>query len=167
MKKSVWFLLAPFILVGLISCGGDEAVKPDESIDGGGVETSGTDGSDASGSELGGGANMALLDQTQVYFEFDSSAIDSDSRAVIEAHAAKLAGDHSSVNLEGHGDERGTREYNLALGERRAQAVARMLRALGVSGSQISTVSYGEEKPADSGHNESSWRQNRRVVINH
>ena len=70
-----------------------------------------------------------------------------------------------SIRLEGHADERGTREYNLALGERRANAVRAYLVAQGASRSQIEVISYGEEKPANSGHNESSWAENRRVEI--
>jgi peptidoglycan-associated lipoprotein len=69
------------------------------------------------------------------------------------------------VRLEGHADERGTREYNLALGERRANAVRAYLLAQGASRSQIEVVSYGEEKPADGGHDEGAWRQNRRVEV--
>lgn len=107
-----------------------------------------------------------LLAQTRIYFAFDSSSIDDESRAIIEAHAAHLsANPQIRVTLEGHGDERGTREYNLALGERRAQAVEKLMRALGVGSNRVTTVSYGEEKPIDAEHNESAWRQNRRVEI--
>jgi peptidoglycan-associated lipoprotein len=107
-----------------------------------------------------------LLAQRRVFFAFDSSNIDDDSRAVIEAHAANLVANPSiKVRLEGNCDERGTREYNLALGERRAKAVAELMRALGVGADRITTVSYGEEKPVALEHNESAWRQNRRVDI--
>ena len=107
-----------------------------------------------------------LLEQRRVYFAFDSSAINEESREVIEAHAAYLAANPElRVHLEGHCDERGTREYNLALGERRAGAVERVIRLLGVSGSRVTTVSYGEERPLAPEHNESAWRLNRRVEI--
>lgn len=107
-----------------------------------------------------------LLGKTRIYFEFDSSAIDDEGRAIVEAHAAHLANNPGiRVTLEGHCDERGTREYNLGLGERRAQAVQQLMSALGVGGNRITTVSFGEEKPIDPDHNESAWRQNRRVEI--
>jgi peptidoglycan-associated lipoprotein len=107
-----------------------------------------------------------LLAKRRVHFAFDSSEIDEEARAIIEAHAAHLVANPGlKVHLEGHCDERGTREYNLALGERRAEAVARLLKVLGVDGSRITTVSYGEEKPLDPAHNESAWRLNRRVEI--
>jgi len=106
------------------------------------------------------------LSQRTVYFAFDSSHIEEENRSIIEAHAQWLA-DHpgASVTLEGHADERGTREYNVALGERRANAVRQLLALTGASGGQINTISYGEERPAVEGHDESAWRFNRRVEI--
>lgn len=107
-----------------------------------------------------------LLSQRVVYFDFDSSSIRDDALPLIRAHADYLAS-NSQVNftLEGHADERGTREYNLALGERRADAVRRMLIANGVSPAQVRVVSYGEERPAVMGHDESAWGMNRRAEI--
>ncbi|MCG6970579.1 MAG: peptidoglycan-associated lipoprotein Pal [Gammaproteobacteria bacterium] len=107
-----------------------------------------------------------LLSQRVVYFDFDSSAIRDDALPVIRAHADYLAS-NSQVNftLEGHADERGTREYNLALGERRADAVRRLLIANGVSPAQVRVVSYGEERPAVLGHDESAWSMNRRAEL--
>lgn len=101
-----------------------------------------------------------------IYFDFDSSDIHSEDKPVVEAHADYLA-EHSgaSVTLEGHTDERGTREYNLALGERRSKSVARIMRLLGVSDNQIRIVSFGEERPAVMGHVDSAWDLNRRVEI--
>ncbi|OGI39996.1 MAG: peptidoglycan-associated lipoprotein, partial [Candidatus Muproteobacteria bacterium RBG_16_62_13] len=102
----------------------------------------------------------------RVHFAFDSSTIDDESRAIIEAHAAHLnANPALKVKLEGHCDERGTREYNLALGERRAKAVERLMRVMGVAANRMTTTTYGEEKPLDPEHNESAWRLNRRVEI--
>ena len=106
-----------------------------------------------------------LLNITTFYFDFDQSTIKAEARAALEAHAAYLVQSGGNVVLEGHADERGTREYNLALGERRAQAVASYLIALGVSSQQIETVSYGEERPASQGHDETSWSLNRRVDL--
>ncbi len=101
-----------------------------------------------------------------IYFEYDSSEIKPEYRVAIEAHSAYLSQNAgTTITLEGHADERGSREYNLALGERRAQSVKQQMMLLGVSSSQIRLVSYGEERPAVDGHDESSWEQNRRVEI--
>jgi peptidoglycan-associated lipoprotein len=111
-------------------------------------------------------ARKRLLTETRVYFAFDSSSVDEQSRPVVEAHAANMTQNPNlSITLEGHGDERGTREYNLALGERRAQSVQKLMVAYGVSPKQIKVASFGEEKPVDAGHDESAWRQNRRVEL--
>jgi len=110
----------------------------------------------------------SLLQQRIVYFDFDSSVITDEALPIIKAHAEYLASHQNrSFTLEGHCDERGTREYNIALGERRADAVRRMLVANGVSDNQIKVVSYGEERPAQLGHNESAWAANRRAVFNY
>lgn len=107
-----------------------------------------------------------LLQERTIYFEYDKSEIQAQYRDIVEAHATYLS-DHPdvTVTLEGHADERGSREYNLALGERRAIAVERQLTLLGVQASQINTVSYGEERPVAMGHDESAWSRNRRVEI--
>lgn len=106
------------------------------------------------------------LAQRVIYFEFDSSDIQRQFLDVLSAHAQYLV-EHPevSVRLEGHADERGSREYNIGLGDRRAQAVRRILLFQGVSADQVETVSYGEERPAVEGHNEEAWAQNRRVEI--
>jgi peptidoglycan-associated lipoprotein len=107
-----------------------------------------------------------LLSKLTVYFDFDSSVINDDAMAVVKAHAQYLVSNGAAMmTVEGHCDERGTREYNIALGERRADAVRRVLIANGVSSNQLSVVSYGEERPAAIGHNESAWSQNRRGVM--
>lgn len=108
----------------------------------------------------------ALLDQTIIYFDFDKSNVRTEFRTVLNAHAMNLvANPNMSVVLEGHADERGTREYNLALGERRAKSVADYLMLKGVSAGQIDTVSYGEEKPLALGSTEADYAENRRVEI--
>lgn len=100
------------------------------------------------------------------YFDFDQAIVKRTGHEELDKHASVLAGDrYLRVRLEGHADERGTREYNLALGERRANAVSAYLVAQGASRSQIEVISYGEEKPANAGHDESAWGQNRRVEI--
>ncbi|MFG1497138.1 peptidoglycan-associated lipoprotein Pal [Saccharospirillum sp. HFRX-1] len=109
---------------------------------------------------------QALLDQTIIYFDFDKSEIRTEFRTVLNAHAMNLvANPNMSIVLEGHADERGTREYNLALGERRAQAVADYLMLKGAAASQIDTVSYGEERPVALGSTEADYAENRRVEI--
>ena len=99
-----------------------------------------------------------------IYFDFDKSNIKGEFQATVVEHAEYLiANPNVSVTLEGHCDERGTREYNIALGERRAASVERMLILQGVSAVQINTISYGEERPAALGHNEEAWALNRRT----
>jgi len=103
-----------------------------------------------------------------IYFAFDKSGVPSAAFDTLRAHAQYLkSNSNAKVRLEGSTDERGTREYNVALGERRADAVAQFLRVQGVSSAQIEQVSYGEEKPAARGHDEMSWAKNRRVEINY
>ena len=101
-----------------------------------------------------------------VYFDFDQSTIKDQDRVTLDAHATYLINNPAAtMRLAGHADERGTREYNVALGERRANAVYRYMTLKGVSASQLSTVSYGEERPAKMGHDESAWAMNRRVEL--
>ena len=98
-----------------------------------------------------------------VYFDFDRDDIKPEFMSVIKAQAASLAGNAKKVTLEGHADERGTREYNLSLGERRAKSVAEVLKASGITADRIKLVSFGEDRPAVEGHDESAWSKNRRV----
>jgi peptidoglycan-associated lipoprotein len=100
-----------------------------------------------------------------VYFDFDQYSLTAESRAVLLAHADKLKGASVAVRLEGHADERGSREYNMALGEKRANAVRDFLVTQGVNGSSLEVVSFGEEQPAATGSDEASWSQNRRVEV--
>jgi len=106
------------------------------------------------------------LAQRIIYFDFDRSDIRSEYLQTITAHARYLvAHPDQMVRLEGHADERGSREYNIALGDRRAQAVRRVFLFQGVRAQQIEVVSYGEERPQAQGHDEASWDRNRRVEI--
>ena len=107
-----------------------------------------------------------LTDTKLLYFAFDRSDIRPEDRAIVAAHAEWLSDNpRQRVRLEGHADERVSREYNIGLGERRAQSVRQALMLQGVSGSQIDTLSYGEERPAVTGQGEFAWSQNRRVEI--
>ena len=107
-----------------------------------------------------------LLSQTILYFDFDQSGVKDQYRDVLAAHAKYLASNPGlSLRLEGHADERGSREYNIGLGERRAQAVKRALLLNGVSAATLKTISFGEEKPRVQGSGETSWAENRRVEL--
>jgi len=142
-----------------------------------GADASGIDGGDDSGATpiVDDSAMTALerLEQTEgaladrtIYFEFDSAKLTSESIALLETHGNFIAANGEvTVRLEGHADERGSREYNIALGDRRAQSVRRVLLFQGASTDQVDTVSYGEEKPAMEGHNEEAWARNRRVEL--
>ncbi|GHC26932.1 peptidoglycan-associated lipoprotein Pal [Aidingimonas halophila] len=119
---------------------------------------SGMDGADADG----------IPDTRTIYFEFDSDRIRSEFESVLNDHAEYLQSNgNAEVVLQGHTDERGTREYNMALSERRAKAVERYLNVQGVSSSKIDIVAYGEERPAADGSDEESYAKNRRVVFSY
>jgi peptidoglycan-associated lipoprotein len=106
------------------------------------------------------------LYQRTIYFDYDTAEIKPQYLDVIRTHARYLGSQPGTrVTLEGHTDERGTREYNLALSDQRAEAVRRFMLAEGVPANQLVTLGYGEERPADPGHSEQSWRLNRRVII--
>ena len=101
-----------------------------------------------------------------VYFDFDSDVVKEEYRPVVDLHAKRLnANKRAALNLEGHTDERGGREYNLALGQRRAEAVAKSLTLLGVGANQVEAVSFGKERPAAQGSSEEAWAKNRRVEL--
>jgi len=152
--------LALAVAVGCSSKGGDAsgegAIDPNAGY---GADTGAVDGSyDSSRNE-----EAALRAITTFYFEFDSSDLKPEAMRALDVHARDLQSDGARVVLEGHADERGTREYNMALGERRSKAVQRYLVLQGVSPAQLEPVSYGEERPMVVGHDESAWSQNRRV----
>lgn len=134
---------------------------------GGSSTTSSSSGSSMAAVQIPAGSQEDLVVNVgdRVFFGFDSSDLTAESRATLEKQAAwmkKFGG--VRVVLEGHCDERGTREYNLALGERRANAAKDYLVALGINPARVKTISYGKERPAALGHNESAWAQNRRSV---
>ncbi|WP_180079471.1 peptidoglycan-associated lipoprotein Pal [Acinetobacter sp. YH12058] len=113
-------------------------------------------------------ANKAFLAKRVVHFDYDSSELSNDDYQTLQAHAQFLmANANSKVALTGHTDERGTREYNMALGERRAKAVESFLITSGVNAGQLEAVSYGKEMPVNPGHDENAWKENRRVEINY
>ena len=106
------------------------------------------------------------LSKRSVYFEFDSFTVMDQYKPLVEAHGRYLAQNRNAkLAIQGHADERGSREYNIALGQKRADSVKRMMLLLGAQESQIEAVSFGEEKPKNPGHDESSWAENRRVDL--
>ena len=113
-------------------------------------------------------ANKAFLAKRVVHFDYDSSDLSNEDYQTLQAHAQFLvANANSKVALTGHTDERGTREYNMALGERRAKAVESFLITNGVNPTQLEAVSYGKEMPINTGHDENAWKENRRVELNY
>lgn len=110
--------------------------------------------------------NSEISKQRSVYFDFDSSAIKASSNAVVDLQGKYLASNPAlKVRVEGNTDERGSTEYNLALGQRRAESVVKALKVVGVKDGQAEAVSYGEEKPLATGHDEAAWAQNRRADV--
>ena len=145
--------------------GGDVAVE-DRSLgaDGGAVPGGATGTSSFSSQSLND--PNSPLSRRVIYFEYDSAEIAMADQDTLQAHAGYLlANPGQLITLEGNTDERGSREYNIALGDRRALSVQRVLELNGMSGSEVTVVSYGEEKPAAEGHSEAAWRLNRRVEI--
>jgi peptidoglycan-associated lipoprotein len=170
--KSVLLLI--FSVAFLAACEGTTGTTKDDSTvtsSGSGSSSSGSASTTATGSGSAWAGHAlddpnSLLAKRTVYFDYDESVLMDQDRAILEAHAQYLSQNPgAAVTLEGHTDERGTREYNLALGERRAVSARQFMSLLGASGQQLRTVSYGEEQPAALGHNEEAWALNRRVEI--
>jgi len=162
-------LLAAFVLAGCSSTSTEPVPEPEPVEQPAPVEPApqqpepAQSDFDSSGNPVG--ADGRPLSRT-FYFAYDKAVLKPSDLGALEVHAQILRRNpDSSVVLEGHCDERGTREYNLALGERRSDAVSSFLMSAGVSSRQIETVSYGEEQPADPGHNDSAWERNRRAVM--
>jgi len=163
-------ILASLLTVLLAGCPATDTIPDPDPSD----TTYGSDGADTDGYDSGGLGEGEDVDYDPtageltniIYFDFDSSELRPADTDVVARHAMQLAGNPGiSVRLEGHADERGSREYNIGLGERRSQTVRRMLLIQGASASQISTVSFGEERPAAMGSDEGAYAQNRRVEI--
>jgi peptidoglycan-associated lipoprotein len=137
----------------------------------GGASASGTPQSgvatvDLAASRAASAAAAAANAPRVVYFDFDSFVIKDEFKPAVDVHAKALAADKTRrMTIEGHTDERGGREYNLALGQKRAEAVLRSLALLGASEQQLEAVSFGEERPADPGHDEAAWAKNRRAEL--
>ncbi len=162
------FLVSILLMLFVAAC----ATKPKDAADASGSGSSSTDSSDGNitettGSGIVSGSQEDLIVNVgdRVFFGYDSSDLDSDALELLQDQVAWLKQNSNvSVTIEGHCDERGTREYNLALGEKRAQAVKNYLIGLGINPDRVSTISYGKERPAVVGSNDGAWAQNRRSV---
>ena len=173
------YLMVAALAAVLAGCGSN--VKLDPPIQGSGADATATQGAGAGAA--GAGAGQSTVTQVQagpagadaagpagvgrvIYFDFDSFTVKPEYQGLVDQHARFLQGNRGrSVAVEGHTDERGSREYNLALGQKRAEAVRRALTLVGATDAQIEAVSFGEEKPAVSGSSEDAYSQNRRVEL--
>lgn len=166
IRKHMMFVMALVALMAIAGCGGKKATTappPTEPTDNTSTAPQVEEAPPAT-------ADPATSDQLDVaslsdaYFDFDSYSLSSEAKGTLEQNAKAIKGTNSgNVTIEGHCDERGTKAYNLALGEKRANAAKEYLVALGVNASRVSTVSYGKERPFDDGHDESAWAKNRRA----
>ena len=165
------FFISIFIVLLVAAC----ATKPKDSADSTGSGSSSSDSDVSSEGTITETAGNGIVSGSQedlivnvgdrVFFGYDSSDLDSDALELLQDQVAWLKQNSDvSVTIEGHCDERGTREYNLALGEKRAQAVKNYLIGLGINPDRVSTISYGKERPAVVGSNDGAWAQNRRSV---
>ena len=170
------WIIAAFAIMVLAGCAKDtQSPAPVEDKGGAVTAAPGATTSGAPGTGVTGTAGTIaphkdpsniLSKQRSVYFDFDEYAIKDQYRPMIEAHAKYLQANRSlKITLQGNTDERGTREYNIALGQRRADAVKKLMVLLGATEVQIETVSFGKEKPRRDGHDETAWAENRRVDI--
>lgn len=159
MLKKVFCLMAALVLVS--ACDTTGSGSGDASANG----ANGANGGMMGAAKPGTQEDMVVNVGDRVFFAYNESSLSSEARATLDRQAAWLKKYPStSVSIEGHCDERGTREYNLALGERRAIAVKNYLVADGIDAGRVKTVSYGKERPAVLGSNEAAWAQNRRGV---
>ena len=176
------FLLVAIIAAALAGCSTTpttEAPVEDRGTAGatapgaGGAETGGAQSGGVTGSQLGGAQGAAalrdpnsILSKRSIYFDFDSFVVKDEFKPLVEAHARYLQQNaNARMTIQGNTDERGSPEYNIALAQKRADAVKRMMTLLGARDNQIETVSFGEERPKNSGHDESAWAENRRDDI--
>lgn len=155
--RSIVKMLGFLTILSLFSCSSNKKANEADALAGGNTENNAFNVNGDSDSGTAGALNT-------VYFDFDSSAIRSDSKAVLDNNASFLkANKTAAIQIEGHCDERGGVQYNLALSEKRAKAVKDYLKAVGVSEKRMTTIGFGKEKPVDLGHDEAAWSKNRRA----
>jgi peptidoglycan-associated lipoprotein len=169
-----WKLLVPLCVMLVAGCAGQSGTETGDGgygdgADGsdGGVDTYGADGSgDGSANPIGDDRETIVMNERIIYFGFNSDVVDDPSLELLRQHGRYLSDNPGErVRLEGHTDERGSREYNIGLGERRAVGVQSVLLVEGASAEQLTTVSFGEERPADAASDETAWAANRRVEL--
>ena len=159
-----------FTAAFLVACSGSDTKESEEAAAAAAAAQSEAEQAEASASAAATAERTRLREAAMAvgnvfYFEYDSSALTVDAQRSLDAHIGLLQGNEDTVRLEGHTDERGTRDYNIALGERRANSVRDYMAVNGVASYRIETVSYGEEQPTAYGSGESNWAQNRRVEL--
>jgi len=171
MRNFIFVAFIALVLAGCKTTPTEDTAAPveDKSAAGttaGGASTSGTSGTGVSGTS--GMSNPLrdpnnILSKRSVYFDFDSYVVRDEFKPLVEAHGRYLQSNRNArMTIQGNADERGSHEYNLALGQRRADAVKRMMILLGAGDGQVETVSFGKEKPRNQGHDEVAWAENRR-----
>lgn len=175
MQLKIFNLSALLALAVVLTACGDDGVRPGNNSANNNNGTYSSNSNDVSTGSINAvndsaledmNGDASLRDTRTIYFAYDSTQIGEEYRETLAAHAQYLrANPQIRARIEGHADERGSREYNLGLGQRRAQAVRQFMMLTGVAGSQLVAISYGEEKPADFAHNESAWSENRRVFV--
>jgi peptidoglycan-associated lipoprotein len=172
IRNSGMMLLAAASVAVLAGCASPVKLDKPVEVEKRDVTTSQTTTSNGQGqstvasTDLSGQSNAPVTLDRVIYFDFDSYAVKDEFRPIVEAHAKLLKANSSAKEVaEGHTDERGGSEYNLALGQKRAEAVVQQMKVLGVGDAQLEAVSYGKERPAVDGHDESAWAKNRRVEL--
>jgi peptidoglycan-associated lipoprotein len=168
--KLIRNILFPALVVVLVGCSGTSATRDESGVGAkpiGGASSAGSgDDGYRGGTAFEPDETGDVLDNRTIYFAYDKSDVNARSMELLAGHARYLATNPGvEVRLEGHADERGSREYNIGLGERRAQAVREILLLRGVAARRMTVVSYGEERPAARGSNDESWSLNRRVEL--
>jgi peptidoglycan-associated lipoprotein len=163
MIKRLMVLAAILSLVAVAGCGGKKAVEPTPTDTGSSTPIEEPQETPIEETSTGN-TDMSPISLGDVFYDFDQYNLTSESKGTLEANARELkrVGD-ATITIEGHCDERGTKAYNLALGDKRANAAKDYLVSLGVTASRITTISYGKERPFDTGHDESAWAKNRRA----
>lgn len=172
MRSLRYLITMVFLVLGMgcatqpVTDNGDGASTGSVAVDSGVTTGRISDDGAQLGGPMSGDRALNLADERIIYFDFDSATIRTADRELIRLHGQNLADNPNlRMRLEGHADERGSREYNIGLGERRAQAVKAALMVQGVSTDQLTTVSYGEERPAMLASNEVAWEKNRRLEM--
>lgn len=169
--KKIQLLSAIFAFALMVGCASNEtddgAVETGNAAAQAAAEQAAADraAAEAAAAAAKAAAEAAANLQTVFYFAFDQATLSAETRAALDAQVAALKNANTKIRLEGNTDDRGTREYNMALGERRANAVANYLIINGIERYRVETVSYGEERPANPANNETAWAENRRVVL--